>query len=84
MPDKSATGSLLPVNDIEMYYETRGNAEPLLLLHGQGEAGRALTVREIGTLSDLNDVTIRIADIAANLAVFGYRLRDELGSSTFP
>ena len=45
---------------------------------------RTLTVREIGALSDLDNVTVRIADVAANLAVLGYRLRDELGSSTFP
>jgi hypothetical protein len=46
--------------------------------------GRALTVRKIRTLSDLDDITVRIADVAANLAVFGYRLRDELRSSTSP
>ena len=45
---------------------------------------RWLTVREVGALSDLDNITVRIADIAANLAVLGYRLRDELGSSTFP
>src|ERR1700741_3329193 len=47
-------------------------------------SGRALTVRERGALSNLDDITVRIADVAANLAVLGYRLRDELGSSTFP
>src|ERR1700720_1252902 len=46
--------------------------------------GRALTVRELGALSDFDDITVRIADVAANLAVLGYWLRDELGSSTFP
>jgi hypothetical protein len=46
--------------------------------------GRALTVREVGALSDFDNVTVRIADVAAYLAVLGYRLRDELGSSTFP
>ena len=46
--------------------------------------GRALTVREIGALSDLDDITVRIADVTANLAVLGNRLRDELGPSTFP
>jgi hypothetical protein len=45
---------------------------------------RALTVRKVRTLSDLDNITVRIADVAANLAVFGYRLRDELGSSTAP
>ncbi len=46
--------------------------------------GRALTVLELGALSDLDNITVRIADVAANLAVLGYWLRDELGSSTFP
>jgi hypothetical protein len=46
--------------------------------------GRALTVREGSALPDLDNITVRIADVAANLAVLGYRLRDELGSSTFP
>jgi hypothetical protein len=45
---------------------------------------RALTVREVGTLSDFDDIAVRIADVAADLAVLGYRRRDELGSSTFP
>ena len=37
--------------------------------------GRALTVLEIGALSDLDDVTVRIADVAANLTVLGNRFR---------
>src|SRR5580700_8983811 len=45
---------------------------------------RALTVLELGALSDLDNIPVRIADVAANLAVLGYRLRDELGSATFP
>src|SRR5277367_4379865 len=45
---------------------------------------RALTVLQGGALSDLDNVTVRIADVAANLAVFGDRWREELGSSTFP
>ena len=45
---------------------------------------QALTVSEGGALSNLNDVTVRIADVAANLAVLGYRLRYELGASTLP
>ena len=48
------------------------------------EAGRALTILEIGALSDLDNITVRIADVAARLAVLGDRLRDELRSSTFP
>src|ERR1700680_4664387 len=47
-------------------------------------SSRALTVLELGALSDLDNITVRIADVAANLAVLGYWLRDELGSSTFP
>ena len=46
--------------------------------------GRASTVREVGALSDLDDIAVRIADVAARLAVLGDRLRDELRSSTFP
>jgi hypothetical protein len=37
--------------------------------------GRALTVLEIGALSDLDNVTVRIADVTANLAVLGNRFR---------
>ena len=46
--------------------------------------GRALTVSKVGALSDLDNITVRIADVAADLAVLGDRLRDELRSSTFP
>ncbi len=46
--------------------------------------GRVLTVREVGALSDSEDITDTITDVAARLAVLGDRLRDELGSSTFP
>src|ERR1700688_3319109 len=49
-----------------------------------GRLNRALTVLELGALSDLDNITVRIADVAANLAVLGNRFRDELGSSTFP
>jgi hypothetical protein len=45
---------------------------------------RALTVREGGALSDLDNIAVGIADVAADLAVLGYWFRDELGSSTFP
>jgi hypothetical protein len=50
----------------------------------ESHPGRPLTVLELGALSDLDNVTVRIADVASNLAVLGYWLRDELGSSTFP
>jgi hypothetical protein len=46
--------------------------------------GRALTVCLVGALSYLDDIAVRIADVAANLAVLGDRLRDELRSSTLP
>ena len=52
--------------------------------NGENGSGRALTVREVGALSDLDNVTVRVADVAAYLAVLGNRLRDELGPSTFP
>ena len=45
---------------------------------------RASAIREVGALSDLDNVSVRIADVAARLAVLGDRLRDELRSSTFP
>jgi hypothetical protein len=48
------------------------------------KAGRALTIDLIGTLSDFDDVTVRISDVTADLAVLGYRFGDEFGSSTFP
>src|ERR1700681_3467607 len=40
----------------------------------------SLTVRKVGALSDLDNVTVRITDVAAGLAVLGDRLGDELGS----
>jgi hypothetical protein len=46
--------------------------------------GRASTVRQVGALSDFDNISVRIADVAARLAVLGDRLRDELRSSTFP
>ena len=43
-----------------------------------------LTELKGSALADLDDVTIRIADVAARLAVLGDRFSDELRSSTFP
>ena len=45
---------------------------------------RAERLREAGALSDLDNVTVRIADVAANLAILGDRFGNELGASTFP
>src|SRR5271156_2534896 len=39
--------------------------------------GLALTVLELGALSDFDNITVRIADVTANLAILGYWLRDE-------
>ena len=50
---------------------------------GTGIAGSS-ALREVDALSDLDNVTVRIADVAANLAVPFLRLGDELGSSTSP
>jgi hypothetical protein len=44
----------------------------------------ASAVCEIGALSDLDNISVRIADVAARLAVLGDRLRDELRSPTLP
>src|SRR5580700_10580543 len=46
--------------------------------------GRTSAVREVCALSDLDNVSVWIADVAANLTVLGNWLRDELSSSTFP
>lgn len=46
--------------------------------------GRASTVSEICALSHLDNITVRIADIAAYLSVLGNWLRDELRSPAFP
>ena len=45
---------------------------------------RESTVGKGSALSDLDNISVRIADVAAYLAVLRDRLRDELGSSTFP
>jgi pimeloyl-ACP methyl ester carboxylesterase len=52
MPNEP-TGNILPVNGIELYYETEGTGDPLLLLHGGGGchddwvyAGRDQLLRE--------------------------------------
>jgi hypothetical protein len=62
--------------------DTRGGREDRL--KSASHPGRALTVRQVRALSDLDNITVRIAYVAANLAVFGYRFRDKLGSSTSP
>jgi len=46
--------------------------------------GGALTVREVGALSDFDDIAVGIADVAAYLPILRDRRRDELRSSTFP
>ncbi len=39
MNASSTLGHVEPVNDLQMYYETRGDGEPLVLLHGGGGIG---------------------------------------------
>jgi pimeloyl-ACP methyl ester carboxylesterase len=39
METRSSTGQTIPINGMEMYYETRGEGEPLVLLHGGGGIG---------------------------------------------
>jgi pimeloyl-ACP methyl ester carboxylesterase len=39
MKSTSTLGQTIPVNGIEMYFETRGEGEPLVLLHGGGGIG---------------------------------------------
>jgi hypothetical protein len=64
-----------------VYLKGRGLPRPFLWY---ARPGRALTVCEVCALSDLDNISVRIADVAACLAVLGDRLRDELRSSTFP
>jgi hypothetical protein len=49
-----------------------------------GPPRRPLTILESGALSNLDNVTVGIADVAARLAILGDRLGDELGSATLP
>ncbi len=53
-------------------------------LPGRAFMGRALTVSEVCALSDLDNISVRIADVAPGLAVLGDRRRDELRSPAFP
>src|ERR1700677_1072995 len=53
-------------------------------LKSASHPGRASTVDLIGALPDLDDITVRIADVAAYLAVFRNRRRDELAPPTLP
>ena len=69
---------------VDQYSSPEGPKRTSSTLKSASHPGRALTVSEVGALSDFDDVAVRIADVAADLAVLGYRLRDELGSSTFP
>ncbi|HEY3139408.1 MAG TPA: alpha/beta hydrolase [Blastocatellia bacterium] len=39
MDNSFPSGQIEKINDIEIYYETRGEGEPLVLLHGGGGAG---------------------------------------------
>src|SRR5690242_6774903 len=39
MQSSSTAGSSISINGIEMYFETSGDGEPLVLLHGGGGAG---------------------------------------------
>lgn len=47
-------------------------------------ATAALTIRLIRALSDLDDVPVRVPDVATNFAVLGDGLRDELSPSALP
>ena len=72
-----------------MSQEFRHSSQPLRQHRSVSRPGPAvnrttLTVRQVGALSDLDNVTVRVADVAARLAVLGDRRRDELGPSTFP
>ncbi len=71
-------GTLLVVNaGGYMFYRSRGGKKT-------DHPSPALTVCKVCALSDLDNISVRVADIAARLAVLRDRLRDELRSSTFP
>src|SRR5215831_15973507 len=56
-----------------------------LLTYLAFQSGTALAVGELRlALSDLDNVAVRIADVAAPLTVLVERLRDELGAPTLP
>jgi hypothetical protein len=50
-------------------FEATSTCSPFLVRSGVSvfEAARALTVGEIGALSDLDNITVRVADLAARL-----------------
>jgi len=54
------------------------------LLREANITGFCTEVGELGALSDLDNIAVRIADVATRLALFGYWFCDELRSSTFP
>ena len=55
------------------------------VLKSASHARRASAGREVGALSDLDNVPVRIGDVAENLALlFLRRPGNELGSSTVP
>ena len=60
-----------------------GEAERELFRRAAPE-GRELSVSKVCALSDLDNISIRVADVAARLAVLWDRRRDELRSSTRP
>src|ERR1700722_4400692 len=52
--------------------------------YGRLGAVKPLTVRDISALSYFDDVSVGIADVAANLSVLSKRLSEELRTPTFP
>jgi hypothetical protein len=62
------------------------NADTRDTLGSVGHSARGVRAAglKLGALSDLDNVAVGIADVAARLAVLRYRFRDELRSSTFP
>ena len=73
---------------IPKYYPDVVRCQPLYetrqALESASHPGRELAVGLIRALSHFDNVAVKIADVAANLAVFRNRLRDELSASTLP
>jgi len=70
---------------LRIFGDDHSSARSNLLPKGEGHSQELLLFAgELGALSDLDNIAVRIADVAARLALFGYWFCDELRSATFP
>ncbi len=86
-PSAIVLHGILGIGGLYIGFDSNGEAVRSSIkfaLKSASHPDRALTVDLVSALSDLDNIAVRIADVAANLAVLGYWFRDELRSSTFP